>query len=270
MTTSNSPIDPGRTLGELVAERPARAGLFDDLRLDYCCGGRQTLAEACTKHRVPLNDALAGLQAIDDGGGGGTDVESTDWRTADVAELCAHIVSVHHDGLRDAFPRLERQLATVVRVHGDRHPPLREAQHLFADLRGELEPHLASEENELFPACIAHEHTGTPVDEELILDHEEEHVAVGLTLAALRALCWDYDPATALCSTHRTLLEGLEAFERDLHRHVHEENNVLLPRARSVHAADVGPAQSLPVCCQGWIGEQTHSWMRHHGRGKHG
>ena len=38
-----STIDPTATLGALVVERPARAA-----RLDYCCGGSQTLAEACS------------------------------------------------------------------------------------------------------------------------------------------------------------------------------------------------------------------------------
>ncbi|MGH2886548.1 MAG: DUF542 domain-containing protein, partial [Solirubrobacteraceae bacterium] len=42
-----SPIDPHATLGDLVAERPARAPLFERLRLEYCCNGRQTLTEAC-------------------------------------------------------------------------------------------------------------------------------------------------------------------------------------------------------------------------------
>lgn len=258
-------IDLHSSLGELVAERPTRAALFDNLRLDYCCGGHQTLEEACTRHRVPLHEVLTVLQAIDDSGVDDTDIESRDWRTVEIAELCAHIVSVHHDGLREAFPRLERQFSTVVRVHGARNPWLREAQRVFIDLRRELEPHLASEENELFPACISHEQDGIPVDDDLIDGHEQEHVAVGLTLAALRALCRNYDRATALCNTHRALLQGLEAFERDLHRHVHEENNVLLPRARSAQDTPA-VADPLPTCCQGWIGEQTHSWARRHRR----
>ena len=272
--TLDSRIDPGSSLGELVAERPARAQLFERLRLDYCCGGRQTLAAACAKRELELDQVRAALTALDERDLHSTGVESRDWRTLGIGELCAHIVTVHHDGLREAFPRLARLFATVVRVHGKSEPRLGDAQRLFGEIQGELEPHLASEENELFPDCVASEQTGTPVDEQLLSEHESEHAELGHALAALRAMCDDYDRETALCNTHRALLDALEAFEQDLHRHVHEENNILLPRARKPRmaqsaerspasrdrAAADAPREALPPCCQGWIAEQTHNW----------
>lgn len=62
---TESRIDPESSLGALVAEHPARAALFDDLRLDFCCAGHRTLAEACTQRRVPLAEVLEVLHAID-------------------------------------------------------------------------------------------------------------------------------------------------------------------------------------------------------------
>ncbi len=93
-------------------------------------------------------------------------------------------------------------------------------------------------------------------------------------------MCDDYDRQAALCNTHRALLDALEAFEQDLHRHVHEENNILLPRARKARLAPSGerspasrdragadaPREVLPPCCEGWIAEQTHRWAAHHRR----
>jgi regulator of cell morphogenesis and NO signaling len=269
-------IDPASSLGELVAERPARAELFERLRLDYCCGGRQTLAEACAKREIELDEVYAALHALDASAIQSASIESTDWREVAAAGLCAHIVTVHHGGLRDAFPRLERLFSTVVRVHGGSEPQLGEAQRLFSEIRGELEPHLTSEESELFPACVAYEENGTPVDERVLEEHESEHATLGDGLAALRDLCHDYDRQAARCNTHRALLDGLEAFERDLHRHGHEENNILLPRARQPRATPKSaprspasldlttatePAPSLPACCEGWIAEQTHTWV---------
>ncbi len=272
--TVDTLIDAGSSLGELVAECPARAQLFERLRLDYCCGGRQTLAEACAKRGLALNEVRAALEALGEGDLKRIGVESRDWRAAGMGELCAHIVTVHHDGLREAFPRLERLFGTVVRVHGSSDPRLGDAQRLFDEIRSDLEPHLASEEAELFPACVASEQAGTPVDEQLLSEHEAEHAELGHALAALRVLCDDYDRRAALCNTHRALLDALEAFEQDLHRHVHEENNILLPRARKVRPAPAAerspasrqrpgtdaPKEALPPCCEGWIAEQTHSW----------
>jgi regulator of cell morphogenesis and NO signaling len=254
--TGDCLIDPGARLGELVAERPDRAQVFEQLRLDYCCGGRQTLAAACTKHGLQLDEVLSALRALDEREPRSMGIESRDWREAGMRELCDHIVTVHHDGLRDLLPRIDRLLATVVRVHGDSAPRLRDVQSRFGEIRSELEPHMATEESELFPACIASDRTGTPVAEVLLEQHEAEHAALGHALSVLRTLCGDYEREAALCTTHRTLVDALEAFEHDLHQHVHEENNILLARARQPRPA----ARSLPACCEAWIAEQTHGW----------
>ena len=281
-----SMIDPASTLGELVAERPELAPLFERLRLDYCCGGSRTLAEACRERGLEIDTVRAMLDAVDAASIEREGFEPTDWGRASIAELCAHIVEAHHDGLREALPRIEALLSTVVRVHGSGHPELRQLQRAFAEIRGELEPHLAREESVLFPACIALERRGIGIEEALLEEHEREHASVGDGLAALRALGGDYSPQQALCGTHRALLDALAAFERDLHQHIHEENNVLLPRARELNA--LGPSQptrpdtpnkraespmnaprnhrrateegSLPRCCETWIVEQTRAW----------
>lgn len=276
---ADTPLIPETTLATLVAEHPARAQLFEQLHLDYCCGGQQTLAEACAKHGLDLHAVQAALLGLEDAAAD-DDVENTDWRRVSLVVLCEHIVAVHHDGLREALPRISDLLSTVVRVHGDREPQLSDAQRVFADIRTELEPHLVSEEDELFPACIAWEQHGTPVDATTLDEHEQEHAVVGDGLAALRGLCHDYDPQTALCNTHRTLLAALEAFEQDLHRHVHEENNILLPRVRGSHprptpaearrasrrratATPSEPPNAPLPCCEAWIAEQAHRWIAH-------
>lgn len=51
-------------------------------------------------------------------------------------------------------------------------------------------------------------------------------------LHQLRELSSNYQPPVWACSSFRALLEGLQALEADMHRHVHRENNVLFPRAR--------------------------------------
>lgn len=262
--TVASDLNPTLSLGALVAERPERARLFERLRLDYCCGGRQSLAEACAKRGLDLDDVQAALRLLDTAESG-HDIESTDWWTAGLGELCEHIVAVHHDGLREAFGRIGGLLETVVRVHGAGDPQLHDVQRVWGEIRADLEPHLESEEGELFPACIAWEQHGIPVDERVIAAHEQEHAAVGDALAGLRVLCHDYDRTVAHCATHRALLDALEAFEQDLHRHVHEENNILLLRVRGEwHARPAATSKDrLSPCCEGWIAEQTHNWATH-------
>jgi len=226
-------IDPSSSLGLLVAEQPSRAEMFERLRLDYCCGGSQTLAQACQRVGLDPETVCRMLEALEHSVVNGHGLERNDWRRVSIAELCDHIVAAHHDTLRAELPRIDELLATVVRVHGTGHPELHDLQRLFQSLRQELEAHIETEERAMFPACRAAEADRTPVDETLICSHEQEHTDTGDALAALRELAQDYDTSRALCRTHRTLLQALARLELDLHQHIHEENNVLFPRARA-------------------------------------
>jgi regulator of cell morphogenesis and NO signaling len=232
-------IETTASLAELAAERPSRAQLFERLHLDYCCGGSQSLAAACEDRGLDPATVGALLDSVEPAATTVDAVEERDWRQAGVGELCDHIVSVHHERLRGELPRIAELLATVVRVHGEGRPELEMTERAFTALRAELEPDLAEEEKSLFPACRALE--GEPAaaasfDIAALERHRAEHLGVGRSLAALRELAGGYEDEEALCSTHRSLLEALRGFEADLHRHVHEENNLLFPRVLELAA----------------------------------
>jgi regulator of cell morphogenesis and NO signaling len=229
-------IDANITLGELVNEKPACMSLLERLRLDYCCGGAQTLAEACARRGLDEHTVCAVLEALEETPAQAPELEELDWRDASLGELCDHIVERHHDGLRRELPRIEELLRTVVRVHGHGHAELHDLQRTFVGMSEELLPHLELEERVFFPAARKLEVDGAVVDEPLIEKHEHDHEHVGDSLTALRELASDYRTDGALCGTHRALLDALRSLEQDLHQHIHEENNVLLPRVRALNA----------------------------------
>lgn len=216
------PIDPSRSVAELVLERPARARVFEQLGLDYCCGGKLSLTEACAARGVDPDAAAAALEQAADA----TASEDVDWSAAPLARLCDHIVDVHHARLRADLPRLSVLLQKVERAHGEGRPELASMRETFETLRAELEAHVTEEEERLFVAC----RSGDSVDPAMLTGLEETHAATGEALATLRRLSSDYDLAGAFCNTHRAALDGLHELELDLHQHIHEENNVLFPR----------------------------------------
>ena len=57
-----------------------------------------------------------------------------------------------------------------------------------------------------------------------------EHDRAGALLAKLRTVTGAYSPPPDACASYRSLYERLEHLERDTHRHIHLENNVLFPR----------------------------------------
>jgi regulator of cell morphogenesis and NO signaling len=225
--TSASPSLSSR-VGDLVVERPARARVFEALRIDYCCGGKQSLEEACRSRDLDPATVAAVLDALETSPA----QEESDWASASLGALCDHIVEAHHGYLRRELPRLSTLLEKVERAHAEERPEVRDVRGAFERLRTELESHLEAEERSLFPAARLVEAGGTP-DGSLrpeLTAYEDEHAAAGALLERLSVLTGGHDAASALCNTHRAALDGLRELERDLHEHIHEENNVLFPR----------------------------------------
>lgn len=226
--------DVATTVGQLVAERPERARVFERLGIDYCCGGKVSLAEACRKKGLDAGTVLQVLEAAEQGGGG---VDQTDWTKASLRALCEHIVQTHHDYLRRELPRLTELTTKVAAVHGSGHAELEEVRYTFAVMRAELEEHMMKEERILFPMIAQIEsgdaeagmHCGGIQNPIRVM--ELEHDSAGAALARMRELTRDYTVPQDACNTYRVMLEGLAALEADLHQHVHKENNILFPRA---------------------------------------
>jgi regulator of cell morphogenesis and NO signaling len=228
------PIVAGTTtLGGLVAERPQTAAVFERLGLDYCCGGQQTLEEACRSRDLDP-ETVATLLATLETDMGTAPEGAHELGTASISEICDHIVEVHHGPLRDELPRISELMAKVERAHGADDPEVIELAELFGRTRAELEEHMLLEEDSLFPACraVAEDASGSGPDEELLEQLTDTHQEAGAALKRMRELSHDYRPERAHCTTHRVLMHEMHEFELDLHRHIHEENNILFPKVR--------------------------------------
>ncbi len=226
-----SAIGAEEIVARLVTERPGRARVFERFDIDYCCGGNRTLAAACAEKGLEVGAIVEALVAAEAEPG---ESGEPDWSGASLAELCDHIVDVHHDYLRRELPRLAALVEKVVRVHAEGEPSLPDVQEVFEGMAGELEAHMWKEEEVLFPAIRDLERAGTElaaVVAQPIRLMEHEHEAAGASLARLRELTHGYTPPQSACNSYRAMLDGLASLELDLHRHIHEENNVLFPRA---------------------------------------
>jgi len=228
-------LDPETTIGELVVHRPARARVFEKFGLDYCCGGGKSLARACDQIGVDLDEVLEALRLIDQESEAS---DEPDWTNRSMTELADHIETTHHAYLRQELPRLERLVEKVAKAHGQDRPELRELRRVYAQFKDEIEHHTVKEERMLFPALRELERSGRPPEHfpftsvhNPISCMLREHDDAGEALAIMRDLTDGYDQSQAACNTHRAMLEALARLERDTHRHVHKENNILFVRA---------------------------------------
>jgi regulator of cell morphogenesis and NO signaling len=221
-------VTADRTLAEVVTADPAATRVFEAYALDYCCGGRRRIDEACTTAGVDVTSVLA---ALDDLG----PAPEVDWASMGAGELVDHLEATHHTYLHEELPRLTALVDKVVGAHGTRHPELLDVAAAYAELRAELEPHLAKEEQVLFPmirelassADVPAFHCGTlqnPISVMLV-----EHDRAGELLGTLRTLTDGYETPPDGCASYEALFAGLADLEADTHLHVHKENNLLFP-----------------------------------------
>ena len=223
-----------KTVREVVLEDPNATRIFEQLGIDYCCGGHKTLSNACSSAKVSLDEVLNKLETAQRPGT--TPSASDKWQSAPLGELIAHIVSTHHEYVKQEVPRLEKLLAKVCSVHGQHHPELLEIQQTFQELANELSSHLMKEEQILFPYIVQAERGETPhacfgTVQNPIRMMMFEHDNAGAALRAMRASSQNYTVPADGCISYQTLYQALQAFEADLHQHIHLENNILFPRA---------------------------------------
>ena len=225
-------------LGQVVADNPAAARALDRLGLDYCCHGDRSLAAACAEAGLDPADVVAELDAFAVAG-------DRSWTELAPPALADHIVETHHRYLWDELPLLDALAEKVLGVHGERHPELTEVRSLVGEIRADLEPHLAKEEQVLFPAI--HELAGGQGDlpsgavADPIREMLAEHDQAGDLLVALRKATADYAVPDDACASYRSLYERLDVLEADIHRHIHKENHTLFPAA--LRMADSGVAR---------------------------
>ncbi len=229
-------MNTGKSVRELAVETPNATRVFEKFGIDYCCGGKQSLDQACSNAGLQVDEVLKALEAA-----ASSATESAAAPADSLAELASYIVRKHHTFTREEIARLKALLDKVCSAHGTKHPELLTIQDLFGELSQELTMHLMKEENVLFPYIVRMEEAireqegfrpppfGTVQNPICMMT--QEHDAAGEALRKIREASGDFNAPADACVSYRTLYEALEGFEADLHRHIHLENNVLFPRA---------------------------------------
>lgn len=227
-------IDKREAVGMLVAEQPLRAAVFDRFGIDFCCGGKQTLAEACASKMLDPEEVLISLGENDRSA-----VESSSeiWLNASLSELIDNIQHTHHAYLRTELPRLLELAKKVARVHGAREPKLLQVESVFADLKAEIEAHTDKEDVVLFPYIRSLEESNQwqvpsfRTVQNPVRCMEADHDQAGAALFQLRELTDNYTPPEGACASWQALLGGLAHLDQDLRTHIHKENSILFPKA---------------------------------------
>ena len=232
-------LDPAKTVREVTVAYRQGARVFEETKIDYRCGGDQLPDDACVNARIDLHMLEQMLET-----GSATTVGGINCQQLTVAELIRYILDKHHVYTRAEMDRLEGLVEKIVHAHGANHPELLSMRDLLQQLFFELKGHMFKEERILFPFLIQLEdsrwqngrapvaHFGTVKSTVRLM--MVEHDNAGAILRELRKLSRGYRVPEDGCAGYQTFYQALEAFEQDLHQHLHLENNILFTKAVSL------------------------------------
>ncbi|MBN2342842.1 MAG: iron-sulfur cluster repair protein YtfE [Deltaproteobacteria bacterium] len=216
-------INQNESLGKIVTEIPGAARIFHEYGLDFCCGGKQTLVDACEAKQTNIEKIKTALAAQANGGDA-----YIRWDKRPLDELVQHILDTYHASLRTELPWLIELAERVEDVHRDASARPTGLVNLLKDIHLAVESHLGKEEQILFPLILSGHGERAHMPIQVMLQEHEDH---GQNLQRIRTLTSDFTPPSYACNSWKELYRALSKLEVDLMAHIHLENNVLFPRA---------------------------------------
>lgn len=232
-----------KSVGEIVKLDFRAADVFSNHQIDFCCGGKITVSEACANSNCDVDQVVQELETLTKQTGSA----AHDFDSWNIGFLADYIENTHHQFVKKAIPQILPLAAKVAEVHGDNHVEVIRIHVLFQDLADELLSHLQKEEMILFPyikKLVAEDAAGKCSDPSCfgsigspIAVMESEHENAGEILKEMFRISDGYTAPEDACNTFRVLYGKLKEFEDDLHRHIHLENNILFPKAIEMEQA---------------------------------
>ncbi len=226
--------DAQKQIGQFVADDFRTAAVFSNYGIDFCCKGDRTVEEVCKKNNIEVEELLGKLLEIQIS----NNQQSIDYKSWPLDLLADYIEKKHHRYVEEKAPVLRQFLDKLCKVHGQRHPELLEVTALFIGCAKEMASHMKKEELILFPfikRMVKAQMEGTKIEspqfttvENPIALMKHDHELEG---DRFRKIANNYTPPADACNTYKVTFAMLDEFEKDLHLHIHLENNILFPKA---------------------------------------
>jgi regulator of cell morphogenesis and NO signaling len=226
-----------KSLAQIVNNDHRAATVFEKYHLDFCCKGKRSLQQACDESQLNVAEILSELDIAAEYGNSNAVI---DYDKLSLSQLAEYITTTHHQYVKKEMPAIAMYLQKIAAKHGDRHPEMRNVFETFTALKEEMEMHIQKEEVVLFPRIKEMENqltSGNQLNVHVsylkspISMMEQEHDHAGAAMAEIRKLTSNYTLPDDACTTYTLSFAALQAFELDLHQHVHLENNILFPKA---------------------------------------
>ena len=238
-------INAKQTVGEIANRQPSTIEVFEQLGIQYCCHGEETVEATGGYLRWPVNGVLSELNRVVNASG----TTKAPWADPILEALMGNLLRTRTVLVQQDLPRIQQLARTVSSCHLREHPNAIHIAHLSATLAHEVTSHFADEAQILFPkirelelayvgSSSATVHVNSVRNDLAHMTHE--HGAVGDLLSRIQDLTEDYDSTTTTCASYREICQRLKELDGEVRQEVHLENNVLFNRALQISGALYG------------------------------
>jgi regulator of cell morphogenesis and NO signaling len=238
-------INAKQTVGEIANRQPSTIEVFEQLGIQYCCHGEETVEATCGYLGLPVNGVLSELNRVVNASG----TTKAPWADPILEALMGNLLRTRTVLVQQDLPRIQQLARTVSSCHLREHPNAIHIAHLSATLAHEVTSHFADEAQILFPkirelelayvgSSSATVHVNSVRNDLAHMTHE--HGAVGDLLSRIQDLTEDYDSTTTTCASYREICQRLKELDGEVRQEVHLENNVLFNRALQISGALYG------------------------------
>lgn len=207
-----------QTVADIVQEKPSRSRIFEQLGINYCCGGDRALSDACMERGIDPERLIEAIEQIEAEEEAPSVEELADYPLSDVI---SHIQKRHHNFLRQELPRLRQLVSKVAEGHGDDDPRLKDVRVEFEELASDLAIHVEREEQELYPALL--EEKSSDVSE-LLEDLKAHYETSADRFRRISRLTDGYVPGEWACNSIRAMYDALAQLEHDTELHFQAEH----------------------------------------------
>ena len=232
-----------QSIREIVTAEPSAAAVLERFQIDLCTQADAQLERVCTELQLSMDQVLEKLADAESQSNGAI---TPDLESYSLTRLIQHIVRTHHQTVRQELPRFAELSQRIASKHGEQAPEYRTVATSIEKLSAEMFAHLEKEEQMLFPYIVRLEEAAQgsllapracfPSVAQPVSVMVQEHDSAEAIVAQIRRLTNGFQAPDWACPRNTAFHASLAGFEKDLHQHVHLENDLLFPRAIALEA----------------------------------
>lgn len=228
-------INAKQTVGEVAKRQPSTIEVFEQLGIQYCCHGEETIEATCRHLGLPVNGVVSKLNRVAD-----SNSTRAPWADPILEALMETLLRTRTVLFQQDLPRIKQLARTISSCDLREQPNAIHVAHLAETFAHEVTSHFTEEAQTLFPkirelelaylgSSSATVHLESVRNDLARMTHE--HGTVGDLLSRIQDVTEDYDASTTACPSYREICEKLKGLDGEIRQEVHLENNVLFNRA---------------------------------------